>query len=263
MTVPESHPRYASLMAREALVEALEAGYLAPQGLTAHGRGEAFDYLLGETTTEPARAATEVAACALVLAERPVISVNGNVAALCPGAVADLQEALDAAVEVNLFHRTDQRVQLITDRLEAHGCTDVLGGQPDEAIPGLDSARAQVDSQGIFASDCVLVPLEDGDRTEALVAMGKQVISVDLNPLSRTARTATINITDNVVRALPNLAKEGQTLAGRPEDELLSRIQGFDNLACLGDLLSLIGQRLGSLAEDPDQLRAGQADPSP
>ncbi len=263
MTVPESHPRYASLMAREALVEALEAGYLAPQGLTAHGRGETFDYLLGETTTPPAVEATEAAACALVTAEHPVISVNGNVAALCPGAVADLQEALDAAVEVNLFHRTDERVGLITDRLEAHGCTDVLGGDPDAAIPGLVSARAQVDRQGIFASDCVLVPLEDGDRTEALVAMGKQVISVDLNPLSRTARTATINITDNVVRALANLAERSQALAKIPAEELRSRVDGFDNLSCLGDALAVIHERLASLAEDPDQLGAGRAEPSP
>lgn len=263
MTVPKSHPRYASLMAREALVEALEAGYLAPQGLTAHGRGETFDYLLGETTTEPAKAATEAAACALVTAEHPVISVNGNVAALCPGAVAELQEALDARVEVNLFHRTDERVQLITDRLETHGCTDVLGGEPDEAIPGLDSDRAKVDSQGIFSSDCVLVPLEDGDRTEALVAMDKQVISVDLNPLSRTARTATINVTDNVVRALPNLALQAQALAELPEDELRSRVEGFDNLACLGRALGVIHRRLEALAEDPGQLRTDQTEPSP
>jgi 4-phosphopantoate--beta-alanine ligase len=46
----------------------------------------------------------------------------------------------------------------------------------------------------------VLVPLEDGDRCEALVAMGKQVFVIDLNPLSRTAKTATICIVDDVQR---------------------------------------------------------------
>ncbi len=254
MTVPESHPRYASLMAREALVEALAAGYLAPQGLTAHGRGETFDYLLGETTTPPAQQATEAAACALVAAEHPVISVNGNVAALCPGAVAELQEASGAVVEVNLFHRTDERVGLITDRLEAHGCTEVLGTDPDETIPGLDSARGKVASQGIFRSDCVLVPLEDGDRTEALVAMGKRVISIDLNPLSRTARTASINITDNVVRALPNVAEAVDELGDVPVDELEARAGAFDNPACLGQALAVISRRLEALAEDPEQL---------
>lgn len=262
MTVPDSHPRYASLMARDALVEALDAGYLAPQGLTAHGRGETFDYLLGETTTPPAREATEASACALVAAEHPVISVNGNVAALCPGAVAELQAALDAVVEVNLFHRTDERVQLITDRLEAHGCTDVLGADPEEAIPGLDSARAKVARRGIFTSDCVLVPLEDGDRTEALVATGKRVISVDLNPLSRTARTASINITDNVTRALPNLTEAAEDLAGVPTDELERRAQAFDNPACLGRALTVIQERLQELAQAPETLIPEDAGPS-
>ena len=31
-------------------------------------------------------------------------------------------------------------------------------------------------------ADTVLVPLEDGDRTEALVKMGKTVVAIDLNP---------------------------------------------------------------------------------
>lgn len=49
----------------------------------------------------------------------------------------------------------------------------------------------------------VLVPLEDGDRTEALRRMGKTVIAIDLNPLSRTSRAANITIVDNVIRAVP------------------------------------------------------------
>jgi hypothetical protein len=54
MTVPGSHPRHESLQAREALVEGVEDGYVAQQGLIAHGRGEAFDYLVGEETSPPA-----------------------------------------------------------------------------------------------------------------------------------------------------------------------------------------------------------------
>jgi len=49
------------------------------------------------------------------------------------------------------------------------------------------------------------VPLEDGDRCEALVKMGKTVIALDLNPLSRTARMATLTIVDELTRALPNI----------------------------------------------------------
>jgi 4-phosphopantoate--beta-alanine ligase len=47
-----------------------------------------------------------------------------------------------------------------------------------------------------------LVPLEDGDRCNALVAMGKSVVVVDLNPLSRSAQQGTITIVDEVSRAL-------------------------------------------------------------
>ncbi len=48
----------------------------------------------------------------------------------------------------------------------------------------------------IFAADVVIVPLEDGDRCEALKRWAKIVITVDLNPLSRTSRTADLTIVD-------------------------------------------------------------------
>ena len=82
--IPRDHPRHASLKIRELLVEGCEKGITTLQGLIAHGRGEAFDYLLGERTTSVAKEATRAAGAALLLAKDPVISVNGNVAALCP-----------------------------------------------------------------------------------------------------------------------------------------------------------------------------------
>ena len=57
-------------------------------------------------------------------------------------------------------------------------------------------------NDGILTADVILVPLEDGDRCEALVAMGKSVINVDLNPLSRSARMATITLVDEVKRCI-------------------------------------------------------------
>jgi 4-phosphopantoate--beta-alanine ligase len=60
-----------------------------------------------------------------------------------------------------------------------------------------------VHSDGIFTADVIMVSLEDGDRTQALVEMGKKVIALDLNPISRTAQTANITIVDNVIRAMP------------------------------------------------------------
>ena len=48
--IPESHPRRESLLSRQKLVDAASKGMLAESALIAHGRGEAFDYLLGEKT---------------------------------------------------------------------------------------------------------------------------------------------------------------------------------------------------------------------
>ena len=81
----------------------------------------------------------------------------------------------------------------------------ILGGEPDGRIPNLDGPRANCHSEGILSSDVILVPLEDGDRCEALVAMGKTVCAIDLNPLSRTASMATITIVDELTRCLPLL----------------------------------------------------------
>ena len=55
--IPDSHPRKLSLLARAKLTEASLQGLLAESAMIAHGRGEAFDYLLGEQTSDSARAA--------------------------------------------------------------------------------------------------------------------------------------------------------------------------------------------------------------
>ena len=100
--IPEDHPRYQSLVTREKLVAAGEL--VASAGLIAHGRGEAFDYLLGERTTGPAHRAINAAAGLLCNAKRPVISANGNTIALAAPAIAELAAVVPAQVEVNLFH---------------------------------------------------------------------------------------------------------------------------------------------------------------
>ena len=106
--IPKDHPRYRSLITREKLVAAGEL--VASAGLIAHGRGEAFDYLLGEKTTEPAHCAINAAAGLLCNARQPVISANGNTVALAGPAIAELATTLPARVEVNLFHRSSARV---------------------------------------------------------------------------------------------------------------------------------------------------------
>ena len=231
--IPKTHPRYASLVLRERLVEGFNEGYVAPQGLIAHGRGEMFYYLLGERTTKEARAAARAAAALLLGAERPVISVNGNVAALCPEGIVELAKVSDARIEVGLFHRSDERVSKIMKRLESHGARDVLGFLPDARIPGLEGARGLCSSEGIHSADVVVVPLEDGDRAEALARMGKKTIAIDLNPLSRTSRTATVTVVDEVTRAVPEITRAIEDLEGDPDARLraLTKYDRDENLA--------------------------------
>jgi 4-phosphopantoate--beta-alanine ligase len=237
--IPEDHPRYQSLAVRERLARYAQEGIVTLEGLTAHGRGEAFDYLMGEETSPSALRAERVAAALLLSAERPVISVNGNTAALAAGLIADLQEASGAAVEVNLFHRTSERMAKITRLLEDQGVR-VLGGGPERLLP-LSHDRALCLRAGIGSADLVLVPLEDGDRCQALSDMGKTVITIDLNPLSRTARTADLTIVDELTRAVPAIARFCREL-DRKEAIILS--EGFDNREFLQEAIRDIIQRL-------------------
>ena len=227
--VPPTHPRYASLMARKRLTDAAAAGMLAESALIAHGRGEAFDYLLGERTCEAARKAVAEVAAILLSAENPVISVNGNTVALAGPQLLTCAAILNCPVEVNIYYRTPERMEALLSALELQrkeaitlypefhqqiSLVPILGATPDGRIPNLDGPRANCHSDGILSADVILVPLEDGDRCEALIAMGKTVCAIDLNPLSRTARKATITIVDELTRCLPLLLDD--LIDGRP-----------------------------------------------
>jgi 4-phosphopantoate--beta-alanine ligase len=253
--IPPEHPRAESLRIREELVEHYRKGVVATAGLVAHGRGEAFDYTLGEKTTKPALNAIEAAAATLLIAEKPVISVNGNTAALVAEEIVRLSQIVKAKIEVNLFYRSLERELAIKELLEKAGAHEVLGiGEHASAkIPELGSERRCVDPRGILAADVVLVPLEDGDRTEALVKMGKKVIAIDLNPLSRTSQKATISIVDNVVRATPKLVE----IAGKLNQDLKKCqkiLLDFDNKKNLAESIILIKERLAKVAEKGEYL---------
>ncbi len=236
--IPESHPRYESLKMRESLVKSVEEGITSQAGLIAHGRGEMFDYLLGEETTEMAKKAERKAVAELDKAENPVISINGNVVALVPRGIIELSRTLDAKLEVNLFHRTDERMKKIEQKLRENGAEKIYGLDPEEEIPGLDHKRALCSHDGIYTSDVILVPLEDGDRAQALKKMGKKVITIDLNPLSRTSKTSDITIVDNITRAVPNMIR------CEPLQE------DFDNSDNLRKTLHYMSERLKNLSEE-------------
>ena len=277
--VPKTHPRYLSLTLRDRIVAGVEQGITSIHGLIAHGRGEAFDYLIGEATQSFAVEAIHAAAAMLLLAERPVISVNGNVAALAPEALIELGQVLNAPLEVNIFHTETGREERIREhllkhkarletssavvgvdarletssavvgvdaRLETSPAKEGMENPPDVLMPTteaqlsyIDSNRKFVHPEGIFKADVVFVPLEDGDRCEALRKMGKAVVTVDLNPMSRTAQQASITIVDNVVRVLPLLCDEIRNFNHSIAQDTLNR---YSNEAILKKALQHISR---------------------
>ncbi|HYJ03082.1 MAG TPA: 4-phosphopantoate--beta-alanine ligase [Nitrososphaeraceae archaeon] len=241
-SVPSNHPRAKSLVIRHLLTDGFNSGLVVNEGLIAHGRGEAFDYLIGEKTSTFALDAIKAASSLLLLAEKPVISVNGNVAALCPKEIVDLAYETSSSIEVNLFYRNKKREYLIAETLKKNGADVVLGvGQKEFLkIPELTSNRRHVDPEGIFLADVVFVPLEDGDRTQALINMHKKVITVDLNPLSRTAQNATISIIDNIVRSVPELVKTSKQLKQMSPNSLLKILNNFNNKYNIDNSLKII-----------------------
>ena len=248
--IPENHPRRESLIIRERLVEYMERGVVVPQGLIAHGRGECFDYLIGENTPPFAEVAMRAAVARLLTSSYPVISVNGNMAALVAKGLVELAEKINAKLEVNLFYRSFEREKAIADVLYEAGAKEVLGVGEDASatIPELFSERRRVSPRGILKADTVLLGLEDGDRTEALVRLGKYVIAIDLNPLSRTAQKATLTIVDNILRAIPRMSQLVDELSKLDKGKLEEMWKRFDNKANLAEALRYISQRLVQLS---------------
>ncbi len=240
--IPKSHPRYESLLLRDKMVKASNEGYLADSALIAHGRGEAFDYLIGEHTTYPAKRAMYVGVAALLLSNNPVISVNGNATALACDEIIYLANAINAKIEINLFYRTDERVKIITQLYKDHGYEDILGTLDDdiEHLSDIKNPRATASKKGIYTADTILIPLEDGDRAEILKKSGKKIITIDLNPLSRTSIMSDISIMDNIVRAVPLMTKIAEDLKTQDKKVLKEMVNEFNNEENLNESLQQI-----------------------
>ncbi len=246
--IPDSHPRKSSLISRQKIVDGAKRGLLADSAMIAHGRGEAYDYLLGERTTASASIAIREAAARLLRAVRPVISMNGNSTVLAGVEAIKIAAVVGCPIEVNIYYRTEERMAGLVEELEtmkeellasspraerdAISRVEILGLVSDGRIRGLEGPRSLCSADGIERADVVLVPLEDGDRCEALIALGKEVIAIDLNPLSRTSRTATVTIVDEVSRALSGILNELRT---KPKPSL------WDNKNTLKDALEIMG----------------------
>ena len=233
--------------------------------MIAHGRGEAFDYLLGEQTIPIAEEATIQAAIMLKSATRPIISVNGNTVILAGEELIACAALLSCPIEVNIYYRSNERVSGLIGYLEVcrkfvseHPPSNwqrspeewmnlvndvlILGAYADGLIPGLEGPRATCDVNGILAADVILVPLEDGDRCQALINMGLKVIVVDLNPISRSSLMSTIAIVDDVTRFSRNLKKNLLNF------QRLKR-KKWENKKALQNALDNINNRLQNLIE--------------
>ncbi|MFV2015620.1 MAG: phosphopantothenate/pantothenate synthetase family protein, partial [Candidatus Heimdallarchaeota archaeon] len=83
----------------------------------------------------------------------------------------------------------------------------------------------------------------DGDRTEALKNNHKKVITIDLNPLSRTAQQADITIVDNVIRVFPILIEKYNNITSKTEAQTI--VDNYNNdliLKLAIELISNIGK---------------------
>ncbi|MFX1285540.1 MAG: phosphopantothenate/pantothenate synthetase [Promethearchaeota archaeon] len=250
--VPPDHPRYESLITREKVIEGMHQKIVAEAGLIAHGRGEAFDYILGEATPSFALKQEKLAVIMLLMAKHPVISVNGNVAVLCSKEIVQLSQILNAPLEINLFYRSPEREIAIKDILTRAGAQQVYGVDPEylDSIPEISHQRRIVDSRGIACSDCVFVPLEDGDRAMALRNLGKDVVAVDLNPLSRTSLAASVSITNNITRAIIEMVNFAKKFSKMNIQELKKEKKQVNNVTLLQEALKFMSSRLEELASD-------------
>jgi 4-phosphopantoate--beta-alanine ligase len=178
------------------------------------------------------------------------------VACLVPEDVVEFSKITKAPMEINLFYRAPGRVEAVANELMKAGATNLLGlgDVPSATIKELTSNRRIVDPRGIYIADVVLVPLEDGDRTEALIKEGKFVIAIDLNPLSRTAQMAHITIVDNVIRCFKQMSRiaekmlKDMNIDAKNYQKIKEIKNKFNQKNNLSAVLEYIRNRLGILA---------------
>lgn len=80
--------------------------------------------------------------------------------------------------------------------------------------------------------------------------MGKFVITVDLNPLSRSARMANVTIVDNIIRAYPRMIELAKEMRDYSREELEEIVNNYDNNKILSEVLLHIRRRLEELAKE-------------
>jgi 4-phosphopantoate--beta-alanine ligase len=176
------------------------------------------------------------------------IQRHGGKIGIFVAVILSLATTLDAPLEINLFHPGKQRETAIEKLLKKRGAKTVL--KPDGGmLNNVRSNRQMISSIGQKKADLIFVPLEDGDRTEALITMGKKVITIDLNPLSRTSMRATVTIVDHIARSLPLLIDTIKNFQTKDKTYLEKLIRDYSNEDILKDSLAHIIKRLTILSK--------------
>ena len=69
---------------------------------------------------------------------------------------------------------------------------------------------------------------------------GKNIITIDLNPLSRTSKMSDVSIMDNIVRAIPFMTKIAEDLKTQDKQVLVELVNEYDNEENLKESLQQI-----------------------
>jgi len=239
--IPKDHPRYKSLVTREHLAECARTGIVSLEGLTSHGRGEAFDYLLGEKTSESALLAGKD--CGGPAPHRKT-----------PGALRERQHR-GACGTRNRASPEGKRGARRGQPLPPDTRTGTADRDGSSAMPVRTvfsgrsrSASSRSPTTGPFCRrEGCLLPMSCLSRSKTATAarcsvgMGKKVIAIDLNPLSRTAKTATLTVVDEVTRALPEIAQACTALS---DGKCRSLVAVMDNRVFLQEAKEEMARRL-------------------
>ncbi|MBA7544957.1 hypothetical protein ES705_37319 [subsurface metagenome] len=79
--------------------------------------------------------------------------------------------------------------------------------------------------------------------------MGKKVITIDLNPLSRTSLWSNVTIVNNLIRAIPEMMDIARSMKTMGKQELEAMMTNFDNFQTIRKMLIFFNERLSLLAE--------------
>jgi 4-phosphopantoate--beta-alanine ligase len=83
-----------------------------------------------------------------------------------------------------------------------------------------------------------------------LKKLGKEIITVDLNPISRTSLAASVSITNNITRAVPEMISIAKKLQSLSKVDLEKEKEKLSNKLLLEEGLHFMSSRLSNLGSE-------------